>query len=58
MGESWDRWALVRANCNPTSVRPLALSPSMCGEFKAMLQLDGQTAVMNSRFTLAINQTH
>ena len=24
MGESWDRWALVRANCNPTSVRPLA----------------------------------
>ena len=56
MGESWDRWALVRANCNPTSVR--TVGPSMYDEFTAMLQLDGQTAVMNSRFTLAINQTH
>ena len=58
MGESWDRWALVQANCNPTSVRPLAFLPSMYGEFTAMLQLDGQAAVMNPHCTLAINQTY
>ena len=39
MGESWDRWGLVRVNCNSSSVRR-ALLPGK-GELKASAVCDG-----------------